>query len=80
VNEPTIYRLHERLLQLGATEVHPTERQLTEAEISDAITSYRCEWAVCARIANKVATFAQYFQAVFKRTLDGKAVKVKVMA
>lgn len=69
------FTLAKRLHDIGAIETLPSEGgSLTADEAADAITSYRCEWAVCCRLSGKVATFEAVFEAVYGRKLDGKAL------
>lgn len=74
----TFFRLHQRLFQVLATEREPsTHTPLTEQEAREAITGH-CEWAVAWRDPdppNKPVTFREAFERLYKRGLDGKAVK-----
>jgi hypothetical protein len=68
----TAFRLAQRLFELGAIESEP-DQALTAQQARDVILSYCCTYAVCDRINNKVATFAQYYEAVFGEPLEIRA-------
>jgi hypothetical protein len=83
VNDATAYRLQERLHNVCAVEVHPDQRALTESELSDAIRAGSLEGCVCARVpavGGKIATFENYFRCVYRRNLDGTAIKERKKA
>ncbi len=68
--------LHTRLVQVLALDPLAV---FNEDTARAAIVGF-CEDAVCARlprVGGRIATFRHYFEVVFGRTLEGKAVKVR---